>query len=544
MRHLVPSALLALLVGCLSLFAAEPTRTASLPTTAASKPPASVSVPRLGINLTGPADWNSELPFVDVMRMSRPWVSQQAGKPWGEGPPLDLDEHGNVLRLAPGCTAETLACTIDGGHYPAGDYTLLYDGQGELDAGHAGTIVARAPGRLTVRVNPADGPIYIKLLKTDPADRVRNIRLVMPGHAETYRDEPFHPLFLERWRGVTCIRFMGWMEINGSKTAHWSERPTALDATFSERGVSLELMVDLCNRLNCDAWFCTPHKADDDYVRRFALYVKEHLRPGLKSYVEYSNEVWNPQFSQWRYANEQGQALGLAENPKEAGRRFTALRSLQIFDLWEAALGGRERLVRVLPTQEANPWATELIVGFRDAGHHADVLAVAPYIGLFVGPNEKTLPSAKVRAWPPERLLDELQNVSLPEEIASIRKQQQIARRLGLKLVAYEGGQHIVGVDGGERDPALTQLFIAANAHPRMADVYRQYLDAWTKEGGDLFCHFSSVSQWGKSGSWGAMRYYDDGLEKSPKYKSLMEWAKSRGQTPATATTLQSSEPR
>lgn len=27
--------------------------------------------PRLGMNLAGPADWNTELPFVDVFRLSR-----------------------------------------------------------------------------------------------------------------------------------------------------------------------------------------------------------------------------------------------------------------------------------------------------------------------------------------------------------------------------------------------------------------------------------------------------------------------------------------
>ena len=34
---------------------------------------------RLGMNLSGPADWNTELPFVDVFRLSRRWVSQKEG---------------------------------------------------------------------------------------------------------------------------------------------------------------------------------------------------------------------------------------------------------------------------------------------------------------------------------------------------------------------------------------------------------------------------------------------------------------------------------
>ena len=91
--------------------------------------------PRLGMNLNGPADWNSELPFVDVFRLSRPWISQKEGATWGKGPELELDAHGWVKRLEPDCWAETPLCTISGGHYPGGKYTVLYDGRGELDFG-------------------------------------------------------------------------------------------------------------------------------------------------------------------------------------------------------------------------------------------------------------------------------------------------------------------------------------------------------------------------------------------------------------------------
>ena len=35
------------------------------------------------------ADWNTELPFVDVFRMSRPWISQKQGARFGEEISLD-----------------------------------------------------------------------------------------------------------------------------------------------------------------------------------------------------------------------------------------------------------------------------------------------------------------------------------------------------------------------------------------------------------------------------------------------------------------------
>ena len=75
--------------------------------------------PRLGMNLNGPADWNSELPFVDVFRLARPWVSQKKGERWGNGPTLTLDEHSWIKRLDSDCWAESPLCTIQGGHYRA-----------------------------------------------------------------------------------------------------------------------------------------------------------------------------------------------------------------------------------------------------------------------------------------------------------------------------------------------------------------------------------------------------------------------------------------
>ncbi|MEJ5238934.1 MAG: hypothetical protein WHT82_11275, partial [Limisphaera sp.] len=40
---------------------------------------------RLGINLSGIADWNTEHPFADAFKTARPWISQRTGAPWGQG---------------------------------------------------------------------------------------------------------------------------------------------------------------------------------------------------------------------------------------------------------------------------------------------------------------------------------------------------------------------------------------------------------------------------------------------------------------------------
>jgi len=486
--------------------------------------------PRLGMNLNGPADWNTELPFVDVFRLSRRWISQRKGEDWGRGPALDLDQHGWVKRLEPDCWAETPLCTISEGHYPGGRYTIFYDGEGELDVWNAARIVSRSPGKIVIDVAPSRGGFHLKLLATNPANYVRNIRVIMPGFEETYRTEPFHPVFLRRWQGIACLRFMDWMDTNGSKVSNWSQRPTPADATYTEKGVALEVMIELCNRLDADAWFCMPHLADDDYVRNFARLVREQLDPELTVYVEYSNEIWNGIFAQSRWAGEQGVRLGLAAKPWEAAWRFTAHRSVQIFAIWEDVFGGRQRLIRVLPTQAANPYVSQQVVEFQDAFKHADALAVAPYVSCNV-PLEGDGPTAsQVERWTVEELLDHVEKKSLPQSIDWTRRQKQVADKYGLKLVAYEGGQHLVGVGGGENNEKMTALFQAANAHPRMGRIYDQYYQAWTEAGGDLFCYFSSVGRWSKWGSWGIMQHFDDDPLRSPKFTATMRWARQCGQ--------------
>jgi hypothetical protein len=486
--------------------------------------------PRLGTNLSGPADWSTELPFVDVFRMARPWISQKKGQPWGKGPALELDQHGWVKKLEADCFAETPLCTIQGGHYPSGEYTVLYEGDGKIEVAHAASVTASEPGKLKIKVDASKGGFFLKIAATNPDNYVRNIRVIMPGFEATYKENPFRPDFLKLWEGMACLRYMDWMHTNGSKIAKWSERPTPQSASFSEKGVALEVMIDLSNRLKADPWFCMPHLADDDFVRNFATMVKEKLDPNLKVYVEFSNEVWNGMFAQSRWAGEEGKKLGFADKTWEAAWKYTGFRSTQIFKIWAEVFGGTERLVRVLPTQGANPYVSERVVEFQDAYKHADALAIAPYVTCNVPKEGKGITVAEVEKWTVEQALEHMETKALPESIKWIAGQKKIADKYGLKLVCYEAGQHMVGVGGGENSEAMTKLFHTANAHPRMGEIYAKYLKAWQDAGGDMFCNFSSIGAWSKWGSWGVMQYYDDDPAKAPKLMALLRWAKEQGQ--------------
>lgn len=478
---------------------------------------------RLGINLSGCADWNTEHPFVDVFRLSRRWISQREGAAWGKGPELERDANGWVKRLETGCWAETPILTA--GHAPRGEYVCLFDGDGDLDFQHNARVIARSPGRIVVEIDGAKGGVFVQLKRTDPENPIRNIRILMPGHEKSHISEPFNPAFLQRWRGFNTIRFMDWMGTNGSEQREWSDRPTPALCNCTERGVPVEVMVDLCNRLQANPWFCMPHAASDEYVRQFAATVKRQLDPALKVYVEYSNEVWNSQFAQTRYAGEQGRKLGFAEKDWEAGWRYSAWRSVQMNKLWEQAFGGRERLVRVIASQAANPYVSEQKLIFQEAWKQFDALAIAPYFHMNVpAKGSDRQPSAEqVAQWPLECVLEDLATNCIPEAIRDMAAQKKIADKYSLKLICYEAGQHLVGVGGGENNETLARLLQAANRHLRMAECYRVYLDGWkTAGGGDLCCIFSSVGQYSKWGSWGLLEFADE--TGSPKCDAVAKW--------------------
>ncbi|MCX7871712.1 MAG: hypothetical protein N2487_00335, partial [Verrucomicrobiae bacterium] len=404
---------------------------------------------RLGINLAGPADWNTEHPFVDIFKLSRKWISQKKGMAWGKGPELECDENGWIKRLEPDCWAETPILT--GGHAPAGEYVCLYDGEGEIDFTMNAKVVSRSAGRIVVNINVEKGGTFLAIRRTNPQNYIRNIRVIMPGHEATYKREPFTPQFLKRWRNFNTFRFMDWMHTNGSKQRSWKERPMPDYCNYTEKGIPVEVMVDLCNRLGVNAWFCMPHMADDDYIREFATLVKKFLRPDLKIYIEYSNEVWNSIFEQNRYAAQMAKELGIPplERPWEGAGKYYAKRSVEIFKIWEEVFGGRERLVRGNAWQAASSpyWTDGIVLSYNDTAKNCDALAIAPYFSMNISPKGK-INADMVAGWTVEQVLDYGKTNSIPEAVNWMKTQKKVADKYGLRLICYEAGQHFVGVGG------------------------------------------------------------------------------------------------
>ena len=491
--------------------------------------------PSLGTNLSQAIDYGREWPFVDAFKTARPWISQTQGGQWGQGPPLQVDSNGWITSFQPGQYAETIMldnAIDDQADYPTGQYTLLYDGDGTITFDlQSASIVSQTPGRMVVNVPSGQNGVFLIVAATNPSNPIRNIRFIMPGFESTYQTQPFHPTFLQRLQNYQVLRFMEWMLTNGSSVKNWSDRPTPTDYTYSWRGIPLEVMIQLANTLNVKPWFNIPAQATDNYISQFATLVGQQLNSSLKFYVEYSNETWNGTFSQNAYLQSQGQALGLSTDPTLAAAYYNAYRAVQIFSLFQTALGGTSRMIRVIASQAANSWLSDQTLGFRNAYGSADALAIAPYFncsdtanggfGILGDPST----ASQVAAMSTDQVIDiELQHIN-GCAMQQMQSNAAVAQKYGLKMVAYEGGQSLVGYGGAENNSALTAVFKAANRSTRMTSLYAQYLQNWVTTGGDVFVHYSDVSAESKYGSFGALEFQDQDPGTAPKYQALTTFA-------------------
>jgi hypothetical protein len=471
--------------------------------------------PKFGINLAPLSEWSSELPLADAFKTSSPWNSLTPDK-------AAFDKHGNPM-LTRGQSVESVLLRELDGHYPAGVFVVTYEGRGIVEVCNwdVKRVLRERPGRIEVEVKPADKGLQVLVATSDPRDPVRDVRVYLPGTERA--QSPFLPAFVRSLGSYGVLRFMDWQRTNHSPLRHWSDRAKPGDQRYlTERGAPLELMIDLANACEADPWFCMPHQADDDFVREFARMVKERLAPGRKVYVEYSNEVWNWAFKQTHWARDQGTARRLGD---PAHLRYYSERSLEIFSIWERVFGGTDRLVRVLGAQFDNPWVGEQVLTWHNASRHADVLAVAPYFGNEFG---KPGTAAEVSRLRPDALLDALANEVQGNNRDLIARHARLARKHNLRLVAYEGGPHLAGFGGAENNPALTNLFVAANRHRRMCDLYTEHLTNWFTEGGDLYLPYYSTGRPGKWGSWGLREHPDQPLGQVPKYRAVTEFIRRK----------------
>ena len=398
----------------------------------------------------------------------------------------------------------------------------------------------------------------------------------------------FNPDYLSFLRNFKVVRMMNLMESSHGTSAcavsnngvteidkdcvleaiEWKDRAKLNDAVWGgsgrtdhtkRNGIAIEAIVKLANTLKRDMWVNMPHYANDEYITEFSKYVAENLNEDLKTYIEYSNETWNPGFIGHHYVEIKGVKAGLTTVPDEfirfqetrgeeyfARLRYYSSRSVEIFKLWKTAFNNsNDRLIRVLGTSQGDTVLSDQMLKYVGS-ENVDALAMAPY---FFGCSENkyscsdaplVLKDAKT-VDDVFSIIDQPKNLdpsALAGTIAKVESQVAIASRHNVQLLSYEGGQHLTtsvmgALDLSESEKAtFRKLFKDVNRDPRMKERYETLLNAWksfSDEGTTLFTLYTLPQSFYRFGNWGLKEHLNKSRAESPKFDGVMSFQEAVG---------------
>jgi hypothetical protein len=506
---------------------------------------------QIGMNLGTVRRYATIMPFVDLFKYADGY---EGGSYWQSDDDIVYDDNHYPVEVVP--PDETF--TWFGGKpyesYPAGTYTLIMEGSGtlELDYDASGTFDQNGGEHsYQVDVDPTNMGVKFIVTRSDINDPLTNFRFIMPGHENTYLTQPFYPLFLDKLRPFSPIRFMRWQRINQAPIETWNERTKLSHVSqVSNNGVAYEYAIWLANEVESDPWFAIPHRVDDNFVRELAQLIYDELDSERKVYLEYSNELWRGS-GQRTYAIEQGLLLWPGISNNDAVRRWTAKRSIEIFEIFNEVFGSESgRIVKIVPGWSGQWHYNENLleefakteidgIPINPNGLKPDAFAGAPYFGRNVFEdvmNEGTQDSITV-----DEIIQMLHDTYVGEGIQRMTIDRETIDEYNLlngwnmELMAYEGGQHLMAVPP-EDYPPLELKLTEANRHPGMYDVYETYFDAWDELEGTSFAHFQFVHAFndaatgqptGGGYAFGAPEYLAQPLDEAPKYAFLFDRATS-----------------
>ena len=464
--------------------------------------PAAVQVPGgYGINLSSNDDWGTDEAWVDVRNLFRQWGLPD--QPWNPNPGLRLTADGYPL-----ADAGALTYLKD---YPDGTYLLSYKGTAAVTFGGMGRLAGPlvTQGGVTtgaVTINHAKGDLLTMVVRNvDPANPIDDLHLIRPGYAlgatQVFTDD-----FLRRLRPFRTIRFLGWTDANGTPGTDWAGRVTPADfLQTGPQGVAYENIVALANAVGKDVWITLPDQVSDDYVRQLADLLRDGLKPGLNVTLEYSNELWNGSFPQFKRVLADAKANPLLTKTDDFGRvgQQAAFKLMEVSAIFRREFGAQAARVRpVLCGQDANAYFLQCGLAFlqQQYGAPAQYLAgigIAPYIDLDPAVDHPGMTMDALFA-----SMNQFLNTKLAGWVAA---HAALAKQYGLPMLAYEGGQSLVAWNATLKANVNMDLKAAAQADPRMGDLYRSLDALWKQNGGGQFEYFTLYSSYGKSGYWGLL---------------------------------------
>ncbi len=461
---------------------------------------------RLGINLPPVFDWSLTPVYVDLVKQARRFGTPDT--PWDEKALLGPDGW------PAGDFGVYLAARQAGTSHVAGSYTIRFRGRAEVrlvaSRGRLGEPRYDAKENITrvaLQVPEEADQLVLSFTSTGPG--IKDLLVIRPGY-DADRPPLFTREFLDHIAPFRVLRLMDLLRTNNSPVRRWSSRATAADTHFaSRRGAPWEHVVELARQTGSDLWINIPALAEDDYVRSLARLLHLDLPADTRVYVEYSNEVWNAQFEQYRQ-NRELAADEVRRDPHSSlvhdghrdesvwAIRRIAQRGKQISDLFRAEFGDAAMMTRIRPvfaTQVVNLYLTRTALEYVDAvfgppGRFFFAVAGAPYFNLGAEQTKDGLDTERVLT-AMARSIEALPRVNhLDENVA-------LAHRYGLPFLAYEGGADTFG-------PGSLEAKNRASLDSRMESLCGRYLDTWYGHGGALFMWFhAGAGRWNTPyGTW------------------------------------------
>lgn len=463
----------------------------------------------IGVNVNTIAFWDGSRPFQNLIYGSG-WSMHASGGS-EDVPAANLDSNGWIKSLPAGYRARRVLSM------PASSADIACRWQGNDD--HSMILVGTASnfrrvGGNEIRFHYTSTYPNLESLpaldfKVVASDYVRNIDC---REASGWSSEDFDPTFVGTLKGFRVIRFLKWqMAVEANTPVTWATRNKRGDGSYwTNDGVPVEEMVALANRVGADAWFTMPWNADDDYIRRFAEYARDHLDPSHRVYVELSNEVWNGSYPVMQQAQREGVAESLTADKGAYGQAMYryAEKTQHVMQIWSAAFAGHpNRLIRVASAQNVSPFWSERILAYRDTAKSVDALATAPYWAFmdsdFTGQS-----------------LDQIMDTVLPARIEETLnwaiQQKAVARKFGKRYISYEAGQHVWL---NQNAPLVARI----ERDPRMAGLYTSYIDRWNSKIGDTLMLFCLTSGIGSNG-FGLVEYAGQPIGEAPKMRAVQAY--------------------
>jgi uncharacterized protein (TIGR03437 family) len=489
---------------------------------------------QIGIQIEDASEGSRSRAFVDLGRVFRAWAPASGSNPVptdANGWPL-TDAGTVIFDIRP---VPAWAPPIDdpSAFQPdwSGVYSLSFQGQATVNTGDPGAVLSNqkwdaATNTTTaaLTVSPSLGLLVLTFSNTQRAPGaatntgITSLQVIRPGYpagtGQIYTSE-----FLDSLAPFSVIRYMGFTSTNDAdaKTypaaTNWSDRHVITDATQQETvgkvGFAWEYAILLANQTGKDMWINIPVSATEDYIRQLAALLQTRLNPGIKIYIEHSNEVWNPSFPQYNWNTLAATPEHLIDNLHRHISRLATISRIfgQVFG--PGSINSRVCVIFAWWTIYPDQYDTALSWVQSTIGPPSSLfygIAMTHYYN-----DQQASTSADVPGVLAAMRADSDNGVSWTRQLKTI------AGRYGLRLTIYEGGP-----DNGGGSTTNIGNRILANRDPGMGTlVTHDIADNWFPLGGDLYMYFTESGTYSRYGCWGAVE--DIANLNTPKYNALAQ---------------------